>query len=250
MPLTKSRGNMYPWVTHTHAHLGGECPHECSYCYVGGLRWGLPAKYIWPIRLLEEELGVNYGSGRTIFIEHCNDLFAELVPSVFILAILRHCKSYPNTYVFQTKNPARLVRHFLEELPAQCIVGATIESDRHFPEIMGHAPPPSERCAAMVSLGWRAPHLRTFVTCEPILDFNEPILLRWLHDIGPEFVNIGADSKRHGLPEPPPQKIRDLVTHLPIHGVRDVRIKSNLSRLIGPLDDCRATAPVATEGTR
>jgi hypothetical protein len=24
MPLTKSAGNMYPWVSHTHTHLGGE----------------------------------------------------------------------------------------------------------------------------------------------------------------------------------------------------------------------------------
>jgi hypothetical protein len=33
MPLKKSEGNMYPWVTHTHSHLAGACPHECK-CYV------------------------------------------------------------------------------------------------------------------------------------------------------------------------------------------------------------------------
>ena len=33
MPLVKSTGNMYSWVDCMHTHLGGECPHKCSYCY-------------------------------------------------------------------------------------------------------------------------------------------------------------------------------------------------------------------------
>ena len=32
MPLTKAKGNMYDWCTHTHTHLGGLCPHRCVYC--------------------------------------------------------------------------------------------------------------------------------------------------------------------------------------------------------------------------
>ena len=32
------------------------------------------AKYKGPLRLIEKELAVNYGTGKTIFIEHCNDL--------------------------------------------------------------------------------------------------------------------------------------------------------------------------------
>lgn len=34
MPLNRSTGNMFSWVTHTRTHLGGQCPHQCSYCYV------------------------------------------------------------------------------------------------------------------------------------------------------------------------------------------------------------------------
>jgi len=79
MSLKKSNGNMYPWVTHTHSHLGGECPHACTYCYVDNPRFGRPAKYTGPIRLLEDEFKVNYGTGRTIFVENCNDLFAAAV---------------------------------------------------------------------------------------------------------------------------------------------------------------------------
>jgi DNA repair photolyase len=51
MSLKKSNGNMYPWVTHTHAHLGGECPHRCAYCYVDNPRFGRPAKYTGALRL-------------------------------------------------------------------------------------------------------------------------------------------------------------------------------------------------------
>lgn len=40
MALTKSKGNMYPWVTHTHTHLRGECPHGCRYCYVQAMERG------------------------------------------------------------------------------------------------------------------------------------------------------------------------------------------------------------------
>lgn len=78
---------MYPWVTHTHSHLAGECPHRCSYCYVQAMAKRSPAlkeRFSGPLRLIEKELDVNYGTGKTIFVEHMNDLFAEKVPQEFI----------------------------------------------------------------------------------------------------------------------------------------------------------------------
>lgn len=33
MALTKSRGNMYPFVTHTWNAIKGICFHDCPYCY-------------------------------------------------------------------------------------------------------------------------------------------------------------------------------------------------------------------------
>jgi len=76
MPLQKSKGNMYPWVSNCHSHLGGECEHHCVYCYVEHSKFGRPEKYKGILRLIEEEFSVKYGSGKTIFMEHCNDLFA------------------------------------------------------------------------------------------------------------------------------------------------------------------------------
>ena len=79
MVINRQTGNMYPWVTHMHSHLGGECPHKCIYCYVDNPRFGRPERYKGKLRLLDWEFKVNYESGNTIFIEHKNDLFNAII---------------------------------------------------------------------------------------------------------------------------------------------------------------------------
>ena len=221
MSLTKSKGNMYPWVTHTHSHLGGECPHKCVYCYVDNPRFGRPAKYQGELRLIDAEFAVNYGSGKTIFIENCNDLFAEGVPNEYIRRVLSHCRTWPwNTYVFQTKNPGRMRMTTWEP---NGIFGTTIETNRNIPGI-SKAPRPQDRVAAMI--GWK---VRKFVTIEPVLDFDVDVFAEWIARIEPEFVNLGADSKAHHLPEPTIEKIMALVDRLKTYGI-ELREKHNLSR--------------------
>ncbi len=239
MALTKAKGNMYPWVTHTHTCMGGECPHKCVYCYVDGFR-GRAEKYQGPLRLIENELKVHYGSGKTIFIEHCNDLFAGAVPNEFIIRILLHCQEYPqNTYVFQTKNPARY-REFIPYFPRESIFGTTIETNRTQttePSIchISNAPTPWARYMELktllaVLLRCEFIHSRTFVTIEPVLDFDVDELARWIVELCPTFFNLGADSKHHNLPEPSQAKIGELVSALKEAGI-EVRLKENLKRL-------------------
>jgi len=237
MPIKESRGNMYPWVDATHSRLGGECQHKCSYCYVGSSRFGRAKRYCGAIRLLDQESSIKYDKqtltrvcGKfpaTIFVEHMNDLFAENVPSIFILDVLENCCKYPeNTYVLQTKNPKRFI-DFLEECPPQRIFGTTIESNRHYPDVMGNSPTPKDRYDAMMCLPLDE---RVFVTLEPILDFDVDVLANWVADIAPEFLNLGADSKGQGLKEPTVAKIMQLVDKLNEFGI-ELREKSNLSRL-------------------
>jgi len=224
--IKKSVGNMYPWVTHTHCHLGGECPHKCVYCYVDHFPFGRPAKYQGPLRITEKELSVKYGSGKTIFIENCNDLFAEAVPYEFISKIISHCCEHPmNTYVFQTKNPKRF-ECFIRDLPGERILGTTIETNRHY---LGwsSAPDPIERARAMNMI-----QARKFITIEPIMNFDVDILTSWIDLIRPEFVNIGADSKGHNLPEPSADKVSSLIKNLKGCGI-EIREKHNLHRLLG-----------------
>lgn len=150
MSLKRSAGNMYPWITHQHTHLGGECSHKCVYCYVNDFRVR-SKKYQGELRLIENEFKVNYGAGKTIFIEHCNDLFAAAVPNEFIARILAHCRSWPeNVFVFQTKNPGRYLE-WLSLMPDSTILLTTIETNRDTSDI-STAPSPKQRMEAMVDL--------------------------------------------------------------------------------------------------
>ena len=226
MGLTESKGNMYPWVSHTHSHLGGRCSHQCKYCYVqvseNRYRSGL---YSGPVRLREKELAVNYGTGKTIFIEHMNDLFAADVPDIMISEILNHVQKYPeNIYVFQTKNPSRYFK-WIHTIPENSILGTTIESNRTYPGL-SNSLTPEQRMSAMINL-----RPKKFITLEPILDFDVDILSLWIAKIKPDFLNLGADSKGFGLPEPTVEKIMQLVDRLKGYGI-ELREKHNLQRLL------------------
>ena len=71
---------------------------------------------------------------------------------------------------------------------------------------------------------------KKFVTIEPILDFEVVALSNWMKFIKPEFINIGADSKRHNLPEPSMEKVQALIDKLTGYGI-EIREKHNLERL-------------------
>lgn len=231
MPLITARGNMYSWVTHMHAHLGGECPHKCSYCYVDSPRFGRPKKFTGKLRMMVEEFEVKYGAGRTIFVDHCNDLWAEPIPDSWIMLALNHCAVFPdNTYVFQTKNPARFAA-LLDWMPPKTILGCTIETNRTIDGSISFAPNPYLRARAMKFLRKQPGERKLFVTIEPIMDFDVSGLGGWLMEIRPDFVNIGADSKGHGLPEPTAAKVLVLLDVLRAAGI-EVRQKANLDRLM------------------
>lgn len=235
MGLNKATGDMYSWVTHTHTHLRGACPHACDYCYA---RKGRAQRfYKGPLRLEAKELNVGYGSRdhapKTIFIEHMSDLFAIGVKFEWIDAILAHCKTVPeNTYVFQTKNPGPVGIWIKgDRFPPNFILGATIATNRFFSYSY---PPPQASADAMAQIRADLPDAKLFITIEPIMDFDELDLIMMIMKIKPDFVNIGADSKRSGLCEPAADKIFLLIAALEAQGI-EVRTKPNLFRL---LKDC------------
>lgn len=233
MPLKKVTpgSNMYQgWITDTHTHLAGECPHKCIYCYAQKGVARLSGRYKGEPRLVESELNVNYGSGKIIFIEHMQDLFAEGICSNFINDILQHCNKYPdNIYIFQSKNPEWASDWFHRGFfPKKSLLGSTIETNRNT-LTFSNAPCPVDRYMAMKGLKeW---NIKTFITIEPIMDFDIDILSRWIINIKPEFVNIGADSKNCHLPEPSADKIQELIKILTENKIV-VKKKSNLWRLL------------------
>jgi hypothetical protein len=63
------------------------------------------------------------------------------------------------------------------------------------------------------------------------MEFDLDILMGWIEEIQPEFVNIGADSKGCRLPEPSGQKIWMFIKELMKAGIQ-IKKKNNLGRLL------------------
>jgi len=150
---------------------------------------------------------------------------APNVPDEWIKKILAHCRKHLNKYVFQSKNPSRANKFEFEALV--CLFGTTIESNRFYPE-HSKAAPPISRYEGMMGLH---PSISTFITIEPIMDFDVKVLAEWITKIKPLFVNIGADSKHSNLPEPPKEKILELVSALREYKI-EIRKKVNLERIL------------------
>lgn len=217
MGLNKQKGNMYGFVTHTWNPINGKCKHDCEYCYMKVF----PQK---ELHLSEEALLDYLGNDRVIFVGSSTDMFAENVPSGWITKVLDKCRSEDNTYLFQTKNPDRF-KEFIGLYPEKTIFGVTIESNkaRNY-----NAPTCYQRWNKMYE--GRDFMKRIMVTIEPIMDFDLDILSSWIRAIKPEFVNIGADSKHHNLPEPSKEEILKLVEEL--KKFTEVRLKDNIKRLL------------------
>ena len=216
--LKRSKGNMYPWVTHTFNPVAGRCPHQCAYCYASP-NWG---REPYLKNGLEK---INLGEDRTIFVCAGIDLFAEGIPYGFAVAVINKCVEYDkNIYLFQSKNPREMSKFCY---PTDVIFGTTIESNVWRPEL-SKAPPPAERAGDLMMCGGGD----RMVSIEPIMDFDVDPMLELMRLIMPTFVSIGADSKRHNLPEPPARKVFDLV--LELRKFTEVKLKSNLDRIVAP----------------
>lgn len=214
MGLNKQNGNMYDFVTHTWNTIKGKCYHDCSYCYMKV--WGkLP-----DIRFDTGEFNTPLGQDRFIFVGSSNDMFAKEIPNEWIEKTIEHCKKFNNRYLFQTKNPDRMLFY---TFPENTVFGTTIETNRNY-EGISLAPPVRERA---VSLG-RIKDYQTMVTIEPILDFDLEELIDIIRSAKPDWVNIGADSKKGNLPEPSGDKVRELIDAL---SFMEIKTKKNLRRL-------------------
>ena len=73
--------------------------------------------------------------------------------------------------------------------------------------------------------------MKTFLTIEPVVDFNLIKLVEIVRLCHPEWVNIGADSGGHGLPDPTAEKVLELISEL--RKFTEVKPKKNLRRILG-----------------
>ncbi len=216
--LNKSKGNMYSWCDFTWNVIKGECPHLCSYCYCK--RWGKQR----PLHFDEKELKTDLGSGNFIFVGSSCDMWADDIPVEWIELVLEKCRLSPqNTYLFQSKNPQRLI-DWSCDFPPKVIIGTTIETNRTYSNEVFWAPQRLARYIAMTKYDYNK-----MVSVEPIMDFDLDIMVRWIQEIKPQFVSIGADSGNNHLLEPSGEKVKQLIAEL--RKITEVKVKANLSRL-------------------
>ena len=249
MPLSISRGNMYPFCYATQNFIKGECSNilhgfGCKYCMMkfGNLA-NLP-QYKGPMHLYEDEFSVRYKPGEIHFIGSACDHWHPKVDDYDIGRFLAYCNmqsrqtpgAHPRPrFLFQSKNPGRFEK-FVGELPVDTILGTTLETDNDaFYGGMSRAPSPSERMAALARVySEAAPVVKFMVSVEPAMKFDLDEMVAYLVDYPLEFVSIGADSCQvlDYTQQPQMSEIRELVEALLAHKVK-VYVKPNVANLPG-----------------
>lgn len=219
--LNKQKGNMYEFCTFTWNPIKGRCYHACKYCYA-------KRTHGKPPYLDEKCFKDNLGSGNKIFVGSSTDMWGSWISGDWIERVLEYCRKYPdNEYLFQTKNPIRY-KLFEKFYPTNTTLCCTIESNLHYG--ISYAPAVHSRCRDMLELTDMNGNFKTAITIEPIMYLDVHVMQRWIANIAPAWVAIGADSGHHHLPEPPAEKIKELIAEL--QGITEVRIKPNLYRLL------------------
>lgn len=258
MPLTKPNGNMFPnnFVDYCLSYLVGGCQYQCRYCYVPTIRKrfrrkddNMPYWYDMPYRAKK----VHIPKGR-VFINHTTDGFAANLAHSWIEDYLENiwhwynANNQENTFIFLTKNASRL-KHFnyiFERFPEKALLfGITLESNtyayqpiefvrdekNHPLEVASFTKAMNPRQRAEVFADFiENTGNASFISVEPILEFDLDDLIYLIEKINPQLVFIGADSKRSNVKEPNSEKIVMLINALT--KFTDVRLKKNLYRLI------------------
>ena len=229
----KTGTNMYQDAcTHTHNVLLGHCLINCIYCSTQKFFYAtLMERYTGSLRIDYNALKDNLGKYKFIFAVAQNDLFQPDVSNEIIIDILNYYNNYPlNTYLFQTKNPIRVL-DFYHLLPTNVFIATTIETNRSTIDI-SDACHPALRFSAMRELSTLG--IRCILTIEPIVDFDLDEFISQIKTIAWSQINIGSNSyAKVKLSEPDTYKVLNLIDKLQfIYGKDKIKIKSNLKRLL------------------
>lgn len=166
-----------------------------------------------PLCLEEKELKVNLSEGNFIFIGSSTDEWIANVPSEWIEQILDYCDSFDNRYLFQSKNPARFLEYLDHPVMRKSVLCTTIEMNRFYSDIMRNAPMPQKHALAMREIANDG--IPTYVTCEPLMNFDLGELVELVRMCSPQQVNIGRSSRYDiALPEPAADEVRMLKAEL------------------------------------
>lgn len=203
MGLNPKEGNMYDFITHTWNTIKGRCLHDCSYCYMKKRNANLPETHLDP-----DEFKTDLGHGRFIFVGSSIDLFANDIPEDWILRTLDHCYDAnnnlfgeKNNYMFQSKNPKRIIDFLKHPVFQDSVICTTIETNKWIPRVMNNSPRIEDRVSAMEKIAMLG--YKTYVTVEPLMDFDLEEMTECIRRCKPIQVNFGKNTnwKVH-IPQP------------------------------------------------
>ena len=147
-----------------------------------------------------------------------------LFRSHWIKMVLDYCDKSANKYLFQSKNPSRILDFITHPVFHHSVICTTIETNRFYPEIMRNSPKIEERVRAMEKIANLG--INTYVTTEPLMQFDLDKMVEYIKRCKPLQVNIGRNTNRKvQLPEPTANEAKVLVTEL--EKFTTVEIKKN-----------------------
>jgi hypothetical protein len=174
--------------------------------------------------------------GSWIFVGSMGDVFCEGVPDEWIYKLINYIKNCTanNKFLLQTKNPKRLtgLKEALLEIKDKVILGTTIETTEETP--WSSAPSTFGR---QLNLSYLKHYygFNTFLSLEPISDFDLDLMKKYVEFIQPEAIEIGKENYTHFITPPPDEKIVALITWLNEQDYT-VILKENLDYLCHSLD--------------
>lgn len=207
--------------THTWNPLVG-CSHECSYCYSKKLTKRQKHRCIDCYNFVPHEhperLGKKFPKGSQVFVCSMADIAFASVD--YRKKIYEAIEKQPEvTFLLQTKNPVDSffldIWHYNIDLPKNAIYGITLETNRNYTQKVSVAPNPASRVMGISYLSYMG--YKTYVTIEPIMEFDMNVLKTMIEVIKPEFVYVGYDNHKHNLHEPPVEKTLSLIDELEKH---------------------------------
>lgn len=234
MPLNKSKGNMFKSVGWTWNPCVG-CTHGCKYCWAEALRakWGKSFEPALQESAFKDKFP---NDGSIIFVCSMGDLFCEGMKDEWIERVItKASEATDNRFLFQTKNPSRAIDWLTAMGELQCtpILGTTIETNRDIP--WSNAPTPTERFTELWyshdehAYSWHD----TFLSLEPLAEFDLDALVYMVKRIKPIAVEIGLENYTHFTQRPDNWKIRKLLDELDNVGINYI-LKKNLGHLRTP----------------
>ena len=207
------------------------CTHDCRYCWARSLteRWGKSFTPQFRSHFLEDTMP---DDDSWIFVGSMGDLFCPGMKDEWILRIIHYIKDCKadNRFLLQTKNPFSFQAYYLEldRVRDKVVLGTTLETTGSTYAI-SNAPDPRERKQHLHKM--KKAGFDTFLSLEPLGDFNPNTLIRWIAKVHPLAVELGFENYTNHVPRPPIGKLRRLVEYLDDAGYEYV-LKKNVAEAL------------------